>query len=266
MVPINTDKSTKWALSNFYAWKKARNEKYPENPVPDDPFLSSDPVTLNTHLSRFAVETRKSKGELYPPKTVHQLLCGLLRHMRNVNPQCPNFLDKKDTGFKPFQGAMDAHFHHLHSTGVHREIKYARVLTKDDEEKLWRSGVMGTMTPKSLQNAVFYIVGKMFSLRGGVEMRHIKISQIKRCSDPDRYDYNELVFKTNSGTFRKLNVTSKVVPVLKLETTAQYEFWICTTANYHREPLRMMFSLFSHLKQYLLILPNHGIYLHTSWQ
>ena len=27
--------------------------------------------------------------------TIHQLLCGLLRHMREVSQDCPNFLDKK---------------------------------------------------------------------------------------------------------------------------------------------------------------------------
>ena len=113
MVPVNTDRNTKWALSNFFAWKEARNEKYSDNPVPEDLFTCSDPATLNTQLSRFVVETRKANGELYPPKTVHQLLCGLLRHMRDVNPECPNFLDKEDSIFKPLQGAMGAHFHHL---------------------------------------------------------------------------------------------------------------------------------------------------------
>ena len=58
---------------------------------------------------------------------------------------------------------------------------------------------MGTRTPRTLQNTVFYVVGKMFSLRRGVEMRHIKVSQIKRHANPDKYVYMELVSK-NSGT------------------------------------------------------------------
>ena len=155
VVPANTDRNTKWALSNFFAWKEARNKKYPENPVPEELFSCTDPATLNTHLSRFAVETRKANGEPYPPKTVHQLLCGILRHMRDINQECPNFLDKKDSRFKALQGAMDAHFHQLHSSGIGREIKHARVLTKDDEEKLWRSGVMGTSTPKAFKMLFF---------------------------------------------------------------------------------------------------------------
>ena len=142
-------------FNNFAAWKKARNEKHPDNPVPDDLLTSCDPAILNTHLSRFVLETRKANGEFYPPKTLHQLLCGLLRHMRVINPGSPNFLDKKDCRFKDLQGTMDAHFHHLHSTGIGREIKHARVLTKDDEDKLWRTGVMGTKTPKALQKCCF---------------------------------------------------------------------------------------------------------------
>ena len=66
---------------------------------------------------------------------------------------------------------------------------------------------MGTKTPKALQNAVFYTVGK---IRGGVEMRQIKISQIKRFSDPDRYVYTELVSKTNNGTFKSYMSQSKL--------------------------------------------------------
>lgn len=50
---------------------------------------------------------------------------------------------------------------------------------------------MGTITPKALQNVVFYVVGKMFILRGGVEMRQVKIS--------DKYVYTELVSNHNSG-------------------------------------------------------------------
>ena len=82
-------------MSSFFAWKEARDKNYPDNPVPEDILTCSDPaLTLNTHLLRFVVETRKVNGELYPPKTVHQLLYGLLRHMRDVNPElCPNFLD-----------------------------------------------------------------------------------------------------------------------------------------------------------------------------
>ena len=157
VVPAGTDKCTRWALANFAAWKKARNEKHPEDPVPEDIFTCNDPATLNTHFSRFVVETRKSNGDFYPPKTLHQLLCGLLRQ------------------------------------------------------------------------------------------------------------------HTKSCTFQtKLSQCSRV---LNLVNTALYMFWTCTSASCHKKPSSKTFSLFDHLKMYLMILPNHGIavcqlvrtYLTPNW-
>ena len=91
---------------------------------------------------------------------------GMLRYMKECNSDYPNFLDKKDNQFHTLHGAMDAHFHHLHSNGVGKEIKQAKSLSREDEQKLWVTGVTGTTTPRVLQNAAFFIVGKMFSLRG----------------------------------------------------------------------------------------------------
>lgn len=208
---VNTTKATSWALKNFNDWKRAANKRAKDVMVDDDFFLCSDKEVLSNILSRYVVETRKTNGELYPPKTLYQLMCGLLRHMKECNPDCPNFLDKKDNQFRTLHSSMDAHFHHLHSKGVGREIKQAKALSKEDEHKLWATGVMGTTTPSSLQNAAFLIVGKMFSLRGGQELRELKLSQIVRHSNPDRYEYRENVSKTRSGTFKKLHVPSKVV-------------------------------------------------------
>ena len=63
MFPANTDKSTKWALSNFDAWKDARNKRYPADKVPDYRFMCNDPAILSLHLSTFALETRMVNGE-----------------------------------------------------------------------------------------------------------------------------------------------------------------------------------------------------------
>ena len=155
LIPENTKGN--WALKNFNLW----NDANLENPVPEDILTSSDPDLLNHHLSQFVVETRKANGEHYPPSSLHQLLCGLLRHKCEVNPCCSNFLNKKDARFKPLQGTMDALFHNLHSQGLGR-IKHAEIITPEEEEQLWESGIMNSTTLKGLQNAVFHLVGKAF--------------------------------------------------------------------------------------------------------
>ena len=197
----------------FEDWKQARNERFKSDPVPENLLLSEDPAVLNTHLSRFAVEARKVNGEHYPRSTIYQLMSGLLRYMREANPNCPNFLNKQDTRFQSLQHTLDAHFHKLHSEGIGIQVKHTEIITKEDETKLWTSGTMGVDTPKSLQNAAFYVVGKMFSLRGGVEHRSLKLSQVTRMSNPDQYVYHENVSKNHNGSFKKIHIKKKVVPI-----------------------------------------------------
>ena len=143
-IPANTSKSTKWALKVFELWSQARNISHTEDPIPEDLLSCNDPAILNVHLSHFAVESRKSNGDYYPPATIHQLLCGLLRHMSDTNPGRPNFLDKQDSRFQQLQGTLDALFQKLHSDGIGVQVKHAEILTKEDETKLWDSGVMGS--------------------------------------------------------------------------------------------------------------------------
>ena len=73
--------------------------------------------------------------------------------------------------------------------------------------------MLGVADPKSLQNAVFYTLGKMLCLRGGLEHRSLKLSQLERRRQPDHYIYNENVLKNRNGSFKQLHVKSKTVPV-----------------------------------------------------
>ena len=104
---------------------------------------------------------------------------------------------------------------HLHSNSAGREMKHAKSLSREDEQKLWATGVMGTTTPRALQNAAFFIVGKMFSLRGGQELRELKLSQVVRHDNPNKYEYTEHVSKTRNGTFKKLHIQSKVISLYR---------------------------------------------------
>ena len=215
LVPANTSRNTKWALKTFEEWRNARNLNFPQDPVPDNLFMCTDPAVLSVNLSRFSVEARKSSGEHYPPSSIHQLLCGLLRHMREVNPHCPNFLDKKDASFRQLHHTLDVHFHKLHSDGIGRKVKQTDTISKDEEKRLWKSGVLGDGDPKSLQNAVFYALGKTLCLRGGIEHRALKLSQLERRRQPDHYVYIENVSKNRNGSFKQLHVKGKTVPVYK---------------------------------------------------
>ena len=173
VVPPNTASSTNWAVRVFLEWVKQRNrcggEVYPIDLL-DNPYPCN---VLCECLQRFVSEARREDGCEYPPKTLYQLLCGLLRHTRSVQCDPPNFLDRKDVNL---HGTCDIVFRSLHENGVGATKKSAQILTKADEDKLWECGALDSSTPKGLPNAVFFYVGKTCCLQGGEEQRNLKLS------------------------------------------------------------------------------------------
>ena len=264
LVPHSAAKSTQWAVKNFEDWRNARNACHPDNPIPHNALDSCDPEVINLQLSRFIVVTRKSNGERYPPSSLHQLLCGLLRSMREKNPECPNFLDKKDVRFKRIQGTLDAYFHKLHSEGIGRRVKHAETISTEEENTcmLWDAGIMNTHTPLGLQNAVFYAIGKTFCLRGGQEHRTLKLSQLQR--DSDKYVYHENVSKNRNGSFKQLHIKSKVVPVYPCPEAGErcpvylLDLYISKLPEEHK---RRIYCMYVHFRKKHLIQVNHGTHL-----
>ncbi len=123
--PKSTEKANKWTVDNFEEWQKWCNEHRPQDPAPPSIELlsSGDAPLLNKWLSCYAVETRGEKGRVYPPATIHNLLCGLQRHMLALNPVAARFLDKKNPTFKELHGTLDNLFRRLHEGGAGRQVK-----------------------------------------------------------------------------------------------------------------------------------------------
>ena len=192
-IPTNTSRSTGWAYRVFQQWLEQRNrrteEKYPDDLLMREEVYDCD--TISGCLQRFVSEARRVDGTPYPPKTLYQILCGLLRYSKEHQTDPPNFLDRKDTRFKKLHGTCDVVFRALHQSGIGSKKTSAKVILDEDEEKLWQAGVLNTTTPIGLQRAVFYYIGKACCLRGGEEQRGLKPSQFSRLYDPDRYEYTE---------------------------------------------------------------------------
>ena len=161
---MNTATSTKWAVSNFVAWRDCQNARYhePEKQVPIGLLQSNNTAVLSKWLSLFVAETGKQDGSRYPPKSVYMLLTGLLRHMRTLSPLSPNFLGTGDRQFSSFHNALDNALRELRLQGVGFETKEAQSFTKEEEESLWESGVLSTTNAKGWLRAVFFLNGKNF--------------------------------------------------------------------------------------------------------
>ena len=85
-IPKNTLKNTTWAVKIWKQWSAHRKQVYPgeygEWPV--HPFIAND-HQLDYWLSKFVLEARRSDGNPYPPNTLYQICCGLMRFVRDVD-------------------------------------------------------------------------------------------------------------------------------------------------------------------------------------
>ena len=95
----------------------------------------------------------------------------------------------------------DNYFCELCSEGVGCGSHQTEVLSREDKEKLWETGVLSSDTPNVLLNAVF-LQRKNFLLQGGTEHRNLSFSQLSRSVDNNGevlYTYTENCSKNRSA-------------------------------------------------------------------
>ena len=110
-----------------------------------------------------------------------------------------------------FTRTLDNLFKSLRSKGVGSTASATETISAEEEKALWSSGVLNTKNPKGLVRAFFFVIGKTFCLHGGQEHRELKLSQLERLHDPDRYVYYEYASKNKQGGTRQLRLDHKVV-------------------------------------------------------
>ena len=219
-VPANTKRSTNWAVRTFETWRRQRNAQRPKSICPDDILLQDDTAALCHWLCVFCKEARREDGEPYTPRSITQLLSGIQRHIRETKQCGITVLDGKNPDFLPLHRLLDTLFRELHAQGVGASRRQSAVLSQEDEERLWASGVVGVEKPESLLNAVFLYNGMFLVLRGGEEHRKLKLSQFKFAVVPDPkrpglgvecLTYVEHGSKNRPGGTHQLNLDNKEV-------------------------------------------------------
>ena len=118
------------------------------------------------------------------------------------------FFDKADHCFEGLSNALDKVCRELRQEGLGTIRKGSSVFTAEEEDSLWKKGVIGLDTPVKLLRAVFFYNGINFALRGGAEHRSLKWSQVTRCCQTTDglskvcYIYVEHGSKNHSGGLR----------------------------------------------------------------
>ena len=187
-VPKRTRQDTAYCIRLWNEWSKYRCET---SEVHIPLLMEMDAYSLQYWMTRFILEVRKQNGDEYPPNTLHHLVCGIMRFLRqNGKPQLDFF---KDDTFADFRSSLDGEMKRLQSKGVGSRSRQAEPLTVDEEETLWRRKILGDHNPQSLLYTVFFMIGFYFALRSGDEHR-------QALSDPSgRETRRKAVFAVHRG-------------------------------------------------------------------
>jgi hypothetical protein len=166
---------------------------------------------LDYWISKFILEVRRRDGQPYPPNSIYQLCCGLLRWIRDTKPSLNLFTDAEFTSFRK---TLDAEMKRLRSIGIGVQQKRAEPISEGEENQLWDKGLLGDHSPQVLLDTLVYLCGLCFALRSGQEHRNLQFTQFKLVEptdSPSYLMYTENVSKNNRGGLSQRKVAPKEV-------------------------------------------------------
>ena len=158
----NTQKTNQWAVRCFQQLLRQRNE-WSEEKCPEDILLIGNYDELCRWLCVCFNEMRKVSGEEYTPRSITLFIGGLLRYITSEKGERARLCDPENPSFKLLHRVLDNRFRELHRIGVGTKRKQAEVVSYDEEDQLWETGVLCSDTPVGLLRAVFRI--KFYSER-----------------------------------------------------------------------------------------------------
>ena len=134
--------------------------------------------------------------------------------MKSQNPAAPNFLDRSDHRFVELHHVCHTLFRQqLHRDGIGSATKETSIITKEEENKLWPSGILGLHHPKALLRTLILLYRQSICLIGREENRARKVSQFEQNVHSDKYIYTEHGSKNRNGGLSHSKLKTKVVPV-----------------------------------------------------
>ncbi|KXJ10914.1 Zinc finger MYM-type protein 2 [Exaiptasia diaphana] len=215
-VPISTRYKNSWAVNIFEEWRQIRENKVASlestslnlsldsiQHLDIEPWETVTVSSLNFWLWKFVQEASDKKGSPYPARTLYQLIASLKRHLESKNRTDVNMLDKSNMSFSGLRKILDAEMKSVHSKGVTNRKKEKELITDEEEEAMWRKGVLGQSTAEILLKTVYFYNGKLFGIRSQ-EHRQLRISDIEIEGD-EHIIYRENSSKTFHGGIADLN-------------------------------------------------------------
>ena len=157
----------------FYSWLEEHND-HSEEKCPSEVLCMKDKALLCHWLCICVKEARRKNGEEYTAKSVLILLSGLQRFINlKQEPHEPlvKLADPTNPAFKELPNVAERHYQELHEKGIDATWKQAEIVSKEEEQGLWESSILGAHSPLAPLNSMLFYNGLYFVLRGGEERR-----------------------------------------------------------------------------------------------
>ena len=127
--------------------------------------LSSSPIDLDKVLQSFYAEVRKTNGDEYGPNSLARMQTGIDRHLKENNY---HVLIIRDRVFSTSRAVPEGKCKNLEH-GKGKRPNESNSLSESAANILWECGQLGTQSPMSLINKIWWLFTLHFGLRGRQE-------------------------------------------------------------------------------------------------
>lgn len=168
-IPENTIKSSAFSKRLFDSWAKEQGNTTVLN------LETSSFEELAAAFPKFFADVRTIKGEHYRSSSIRSICNGINRILTGRDSKM-SFFDHNL--FKSSYAVADGL---IKTLKVQEDPKGARsdTITKGQESVLFKLGILGNSNPETLQRTLLYFCGKYFAIRGGEELRNVRVDDFR---------------------------------------------------------------------------------------
>ena len=132
-----------------------------------------DATNSNNTLDSFFTTVTKKDGKNYEPSSLGNMQSAIDRYLKEKGV---TFSILKDTECKGSKDVIEGRARYLRENlGLGRKPNRSRSLNTMDEEELWKSGQLGDVSVRCLNNTMWYLLTQHFGLRGRQEHYTMKM-------------------------------------------------------------------------------------------
>ncbi|KAK7508216.1 hypothetical protein BaRGS_00000455 [Batillaria attramentaria] len=190
------------------------------------PIHEIPPQELNTIITNFLVTAKKSNGNDYGPASLYGFVSSFNRYLSQRKYPVNILMDQK---FAPMRKALKAKQTAIQKgTLCTRGLRKLKTLTPEQTDKLWESKQLGTSSPSSLLNTIWWNNRVLFGIKTPQLHRQMRWGDVKLLADSEGREYLQL---SDRFTRKFLSTGHKVVRPLP-------RVW-ANTENPERCPVRV---------------------------